>query len=279
MNSNKKFNELFLNMKGEVAAIAAATSNQLLATQQSYLLVSEYCEQVRVSAEFESVESEIEFYKKVRSGFEAELIYLGEVYFILSTLPKCKKEAIRYLKKQFVPIRLYCRRYQWLYEYWTLGSSELDQQLFLRRLGEKPKTLIFSFPLPLGDIYAVPATKAFARFQAFQELQGFLEKQMALLENKSGHANSSIKWTTTKAALVELAYALKASGSVNNGNASIRDIANHLEQVFGQDLSQFYRTFQEIRIRKNSRTTFLDRLKEKLERWMDNTDLDGRGEG
>ena len=87
-----------------------------------------------------------------------------------------------------------------------------------------------------------------------------------------------MKWTSTKAALVELAYALKATGAINHGNASIRDIATHLERVFGQDLSQFYRTFQEIRIRKNSRTTFLDRLKEKLERWMDNTDLNSRGE-
>ena len=163
-----------------------------------------------------------------------------------------------------------------LYGYWCLGRSELDHDLFVR--SGRNRAFLQTFPLPLGDSHATPAGKAFARFLAYRELHGFLEKEISRLRDRVGKVNAAIKWTATKAALVVLAYALKATGAVNNGNASIRDIATHLEKVFGQDLTQFYRTFQEIRIRKNSRTTFLDRMKEKLERCMDNTDLNSKGE-
>ncbi|TXE04757.1 RteC domain-containing protein [Algoriphagus aquimarinus] len=277
MNYNEQFKELFLQMKGEVAAIASASSNRLRTVQESYLLVSNYCEQVKAASKFESPEQEVEFFKKIRPGFEAELIYFGELYYILSSLPERRRDAIRFLLKQYVPVRIYSRRYQLLYEYWCLGRSEFDGDLFIR--SDKNRTLMLTCPLPIGDRHATPAGKVFAKFRAYDELHGFLEKEISRLKNKEDKGSSAIQWTATKAALVELAYALKASGAINNGNATIRDIATHLERAFQQDLSQFYRTFQEIRIRKNSRTTFLDRLKEKLERWMDNTDLNSKGEG
>ncbi|WP_339869403.1 RteC domain-containing protein [uncultured Algoriphagus sp.] len=276
MNYNEQFKELFLQMKREVAAIASASSNRLVTVQESYILVSRYCEQVVAATKFESAEQEVEFFKKIRPGFEAELIYFEELYYILSSLPERRRAAIRFLYKQYLPVRIYCRRYQLLFEYWSLGRSEFDLDLFVH--SQSNKILLLTRPLPSGDVNATPAGKAFARFRAHNELHGFLEKEISRLKNREEKGSYSIQWTATKAALVELAYALKATGAINNGNASIRDIATHLERMFNQDLTQFYRTFQEIRIRKNSRTTFLDRMKVKLERWMDNTDLNSRGE-
>ena len=264
-------------MKEEIAAIGSTSSNPLVRTEQAYLIASDFCSKVKASDVFDTQESEIEFFKKIRPGFEAELIYFGELYYLISSLPEGKKNRIKYLESQYVPIMMYRRRYQSLYEYWCLDRSDLDQQLFARQ-GLKD-FIFFSRPLPHGDSNSLPVGKVFARFRAYQELHGYLQKELGKLSNKGVNGiNHSIRWTATKAALVELAYALKASGAINNGNASIRDIATHLENAFHQDLSQFYRTFQEIRIRKNSRTTFLDRLKDKLERWMDNTDLNSRGD-
>lgn len=273
----KQFNELFLKMKGDLTALASSSSNRLWIVQQSYLIVSDYCEQVKAPESFDSPETEMEFFKKIRPGFEAELTYFGELYFILSSLPERRGEVIDFLKEQYLPIRRYFKQNQLLYEYWRLGRSDFDNQLFTRSGRVSP--LFFIQPLPSVGMNSLPAGKVIAKFRAYTELIGFLEKEIRLLKDRGEKGTSLIKWTATKAALVELAYALKATGAINNGNASIRDIASHLEQTFQQDLSQFYRTFQEIRIRKNSRTTFLDRLKEKLERWMDNTDLNSMGEG
>ena len=276
MNYNENFSPLFLKMKEDIATLASSSSNRLATIEKSFTLVSDYCAQVKPCGSFDTLDMEIEFFKKIRPGFEAELIYFGELYYILSTLPHRRRDAIKVLQKQFFPLRAYQQRYQLLYEYYLLGRSDYDVELFTRK---KPTVgNLMSQPLPLGDLYSVPVGKVFAKFRAYDVLHGFLEKEIGNLKNRQDQAVPSIKWTATKAALVELAYALKASGAVNNGNATIRDIANHLEHTFAQDLSQFYRTFQEIRIRKNSRTTFLDRMKEKLEHWMDNTDLNSRGE-
>lgn len=277
MNYTEHFNALFLKMKEEVGAIMSSSSNRLWTVQQSYLIVSDYCEQIKAPESFDSQKTEIEFFKKIRPGFESELIFLGELYYILSSLPEGRGAAISFLKEQYLPIRRYYQQFHGMYAYWQLGRSDWDSQLFTKSGFEFPLTFIH--PLPIGDLNSLPAGKAMARFRAYRELTDFLEKEIRKMKHKRENGTSLIKWTATKAALVELAYALKATGAINNGNASIRDIATHLEQTFQQDLSQFYRTFQEIRIRKNSRTTFLDRLKEKLERWMDNTDLNSMGEG
>jgi hypothetical protein len=276
MNYSENFNPLFLKMKEDIASIATSSSNRLVTMEKSFILVNDYCAKVKAPAVFDTPEMEMDFFKKIRPGFEAELIYFGELYYILSTIPQRRRDAIRYLEKQFLPIRLYQQRYQLLYEYYCLGRSDYDGELFTR--SETGTAFFITQPLPLSDMHSVPAGKVFARFRAYDELHGFLEKEIRNLKNKAEKGPHSVKWTATKAALVELAYALKASGAINQGNASIRDIATHLERAFQQDLSQFYRTFQEIRIRKNSRTTFLDRLKEKLEKWMDNTDLNSKGE-
>ena len=75
-----------------------------------------------------------------------------------------------------------------------------------------------------------------------------------------------------KSALVELLYALQSAGSCNNGDIDLKQLANHFEHLFNIDLGNYYRIFQEMRIRKMNRTTFLDQLKARLIQRMDETD-------
>ncbi len=72
--------------------------------------------------------------------------------------------------------------------------------------------------------------------------------------------------------LIDLLYAFRSRGSLNNGTIDVKDLAALFENTFNVKLGNFYRTFQEIRIHKNSRTTFLDKLKELLVRRMDESD-------
>ncbi len=83
---------------------------------------------------------------------------------------------------------------------------------------------------------------------------------------------SSINWTGSKVSLVELLYALQSAGSCNNGNIDLKQLAKHFECIFNIDLGNYYRVFQEMRIRKINRTTFLDHLKTRLVQRMDEAD-------
>lgn len=71
---------------------------------------------------------------------------------------------------------------------------------------------------------------------------------------------NSIGWNGTKTDLVELIYSLYATGSVNG---ELKDIFEVAEKVFSIDLGNFYRTYTDIKYKKNP-TSFLDTLKEGL---------------
>ena len=75
-----------------------------------------------------------------------------------------------------------------------------------------------------------------------------------------------------KVALVEFIYALYAGKCFNNGNTSLKDIAFCCETLFNIEIGDFYRIFLEIRNRKKSRTQFLDKLKDKIIKMMDELD-------
>ena len=81
-----------------------------------------------------------------------------------------------------------------------------------------------------------------------------------------------ITWTGKKAELIEQIYAWVEANSFNHGNVSIKELVNHIENVFNIDLGDFYHVFLEIRERKGSRTLYLDKLIKLLNERMDNAD-------
>ena len=81
-----------------------------------------------------------------------------------------------------------------------------------------------------------------------------------------------LQWTDSKVALVEFIYAIYAGKCFNNGNTSLKDIAFCCEVLFNIEIGDFYRIFLEIRNRKKSRTQFLDKLKDKIQKMMDELD-------
>jgi Asp-tRNA(Asn)/Glu-tRNA(Gln) amidotransferase C subunit len=91
---------------------------------------------------------------------------------------------------------------------------------------------------------------------------------------EKSQVNPKVKqtWTGSKVALIELLYALHTEGVFNNGTSDLKDIAEYFENVFNIDLGQYHRAFLEIRMRKSDQTKFLNALKEKLVKRMENTD-------
>jgi hypothetical protein len=79
-------------------------------------------------------------------------------------------------------------------------------------------------------------------------------------------------WTDSKTSLIELAYALHATGSFNNGKAGLKQVTDYLQTPFHVDLGNTSRTFQEILARKRGYTNFLDRLRYRLLQRIESSD-------
>ena len=98
---------------------------------------------------------------------------------------------------------------------------------------------------------------------ANDKLKDYLQIALRKGDQKNDQ-QSCLKWTGSKAALVELIYALQTVGVFNNGDADVKLIATSFEELFDVQLGNYYDTFQQIRIRKVNQTKFLDLMKEKL---------------
>ncbi|WP_262914709.1 RteC domain-containing protein [Gelidibacter sp. F63206] len=86
------------------------------------------------------------------------------------------------------------------------------------------------------------------------------------------NTSSKLFWTGNKTELIELIYALHSSGAINSGTADIKELASVFEQMFNIELSNYYHTFIEIRARKSSKTKFMDKLTDSLNRRFEDSD-------
>lgn len=87
---------------------------------------------------------------------------------------------------------------------------------------------------------------------------------------------SSLCWTGKVVDLVELLYALDTCNCINNGEIGVEDLAEELSKLFGVEIKNCFSAYIDMKRRKaNSRTYFLDELREKLNRRMVESDLKG----
>jgi hypothetical protein len=111
-----------------------------------------------------------------------------------------------------------------------------------------------------------------AKIMANDRLEVFLKTELDALVIKANNpgwgqlgmlGNTPLQWTDNKTALVELIYALYATGSINNGHSEIKELAAFFEQAFNVRLTDIYHTYLEIKIRSTP-TKFIDNLKTSL---------------
>lgn len=89
-------------------------------------------------------------------------------------------------------------------------------------------------------------------------------------------AKKSIRWTGKVVDLVELLYALDTCNCINNGEIGVEELADTLSEIFDVKIKNCFSAYMDIKRRKDdSRTYFLDELREKLNKRMVESDLRG----
>lgn len=249
--------------------------------ERSIQVAKNVMEQLRkdvTAYEFASQEEEINFFKEVKPRFYSKLIYFLRIYRIETRRPTGSNETQqKYLRKELRRLTSFFEENLNFYQYYRSGATYLDEKYFLRGHQDIYLTL---------DTYHFDADPKFstshdfrvAKIHAHELLRIYLIGALEELERKDdvvrplASAKQSIAWTGSKTSLIELLYALQSTGVFNNGAADIKLLATYFEQMFSIDLGNYYRIFQEIRIRKGNRTAFLKSLAERLTQRMDDSD-------
>lgn len=264
-------------------AIHAATSTPIRYSEQALKVLLPSLDLLKcffLSHAFASQEEEIEFFKHIKPQFAYRLIYYNEVYNIEMGKPQGGEKAIRkFLNQELAKLRQFYAENQSFYKYYRMGSSYLDYIYFVRSAPD------ISFTLDSAYFHADPRFSTLheyktARIMANDRLQQYLETELQWLDGRGAPKEKSdrqpLQWTSSKVSLVELIYALHSEGAFNQGTADLKEVAEFFERIFHIELGQYHRAYIEMRLRKNERTKFLNSLRERLLRRME--DAEGLGE-
>lgn len=265
----------YASMTSELNNIAAEAVNMLQKSERSYAIARQVLNEIKsfiLNYSFKDPEEEIRFFKEIKPEFTKELIYHREVYEIEAAKPVGNTEMIvRHYQTAIERVRLYFDRNQEFYNYYQRDKSDLDEMYFLRNNDHSH----IDNTVEIDQRFCTVHSQKLSKLQAFELVNNYLQRCIYQLENptggipeQNGRKFKSL-WTDSKVALIELAYALYAHGSVNFGKGDIKDIITDLEIIFNIEVGNFYRTFQNMRIRKKNSTPFLDGLKLSYERKID----------
>ena len=207
---------------------------------------------------------EIKFFKETKPVFLSQYYFYKKLFSIRlsDTFKDHNARQASYCKLLHDLEQFVCRNLTF-YRYCIAGEKHQDKQYFTRN------------PLSGRDLnrdenFITGYDKKLAKILTVELLREFLTKlKQQSQSNPASESSSDFVWTSPKTDLVELIYALHAAGVFNKGNANIKTIAAKLEGAFNVGLGDYYRTFQDMRIRKRNAAPFLNHLVEKFLKRLD----------
>lgn len=221
---------------------------------------------------FNNEEDEIHFFKYVKPRINSYLIFFSILDEIeAERLLNSEKEYAESIEKKRRMFRYIMRDNREFVSYYKAGLTHLDRIYFLR--GTNLNTLTRHTTKQLDDPdFNTSHDSVAANIMAFDLFQKHLCPQPEFQKTHS-IPKSKLKWTANRLDLVELIYALHASGALNYGEADLKDICEAFESMFQTKVGDLYRSFHDISNRKKQLVKFVNKLEEYLEKKIE--ELDG----
>ena len=226
---------------------------------------------------FKNDEEEIYFFHTIKPKILGKLIYYNKVYRIETGCPVNNGKIyhsyftsrLQELKKEYA--EHICNSD--FYRYYRSGRSDKDEVYF--RLGNiNYHDGLNSFVFEIDSQFSTFYDYKVARIIANELLYNYLLTKINPDENpdvilQNSESTKDVFWTDSKNALIELVYALYASGAISHGKIGIRKISLLFQILFRVPLGDLHHSFHRMKTRVGSRTAFLDQLKISLEEYMD----------
>ena len=216
---------------------------------------------------FKNSTSECKFFKEIKPKVFGNLIFYSKLLELEIQRPKHSKKAInKFVAVNIATLQEVFPEHRKFHQYMLCKRVDRDMEYFCRPT-RSIKISHFTLAYCSDPLFSTKCDYIAALFYAHTLLIDYL-----LEVYKKIKRDASLKWTGSKVDLVELIYALYAAGQINNGNVPISQLASVFVQLFNIELGDYYRTFQEIRMRKTSQTKLLDFLKISLINKISETD-------
>lgn len=218
---------------------------------------------------------EILYFKYYKPALTGRLLYYYRVYQIESGCPACLRVAEPYYRKAMERAERMMERYLPFYQYYHSGATYRDSYYFLRAKGElspESGSFVLDEEAEFSTGYDILAARLISVEMLLVHLSRRMERAAQGAETEAVPEKEH-RWTNTKVAAILLVYGIHVTGSVDEGNAEIGELAALFEKHFHVDLGNVYHAFGRLRGQQNP-TAFLDEMKERLLKKM--RDMDSR---
>ena len=215
-------------------------------------------------------EDEIHFFKKTKPFVLGRLKFFGELQKFELKWPKSNvKDQKKYIESSSKNLDIFRKDNLRFWYYIKNKETRKDGFYFLRSnyqvgiVGDMSQFIV-------DPEFTTSYDYLKAKFVAADLLSKHYKRLLLKLANKESTVvseliiNQNRTWDGSKTDLVELIYALKAAGVINNGQTEISKIIQFMEIIFNIKLGNPYKTFAEIKAREKDQTKFLDSLKQAL---------------
>lgn len=263
--------ELKVRMEAEIDTILSEQPDELRRTSLLIECVGRYVGELKryvVKYKFRTIKEEIAFFKHIKPDFVNRLFYFKKLFKVqLFETANPNESKLRFYRKQLQRIQRSLDRHREFYQY-LLSRADENDELYFSRTRSSAKTVM------LDERFSSKYDHILSRIQSMEMIGSYLLTAIQKIENPGPEPmTSALTWTGAKTDLVELIYALQSAGVFNNKGADVKQIATHFEDVFNVSLGNYYRVFQDIRLRKTNQLKFLDMLREGILRRMEDVDL------
>ena len=252
--------------------------------EQAYLsiktcrkLLSSYKKEI-VETKFKTIQDEINFFKKTKQVPLIKLIYFSEIHSFEIQLPKGDKDAqLKSIKKKIGKINRFFLYNIDFGRYVNSGATHFDREYYTRDYLETFHITTSKFYFQDPE-FCTPRDMLLGKYIAYDILVVYLdEKKHRITNGLNSNINDTkpmekIHWPFSNTDYVELVYALCSKGLGKQDNQGIMQVSKKMQQLFDIEPKDIYKTFQDIKNRKNSRTLFLDQLSTSLLIEMDKSE-------
>lgn len=215
---------------------------------------------------FESTEEEIHFFKVQKPQLMAWIIFYKEVLRIEVAKPATKALQKQYYLEIVEESNNYFKKEHKLFKYYRANENVLDKIYFTRN-SKKDILETECFQLNIDPKVSTCYDYKLANIMARETLSVFLDNQIQYVQRKKNKKKfvSKWQWTGSKTDLTEMIYALQANKNINHGNVEIKELATEVGKMLNVDIQHnIYRTFINIKNRKNNKALFMNELSTSL---------------
>jgi hypothetical protein len=226
---------------------------------------------------FKDDAEEIDFFKNIKPQILGKLIYYNKIFRIETSCPVNNGKIYRtFFSNELEALKQEYNDYiskADFYRYYRSKRTDRDNEYFM--LGKiNYRSGLNSFVFEIDSSFSTYYDYKIAQIIANELLYTYLisktnpvQKTDFILQNPD--SVKDVFWTGSKNALIELIYALHASGAIFHGKIGIRKISLAFYILFRIPLVDIHHAFHRMKDRAGSRTAFLDQLKVATEEYMD----------